>query len=481
MHFNQVANASPRQNLVASRPETSNQENEEKTSPVRTLAAHHQKITLLNFSGDGNLLASADPQTIVIWSLATGEVQHILPGHRSPESQMAIAPTSLSFSPNGRFLASSTWSQGLLTPEKSVIVWDTITGEEIFSLNNNGGCRQVIFGAEDEKLYLSCDSGLQIVDLENKKQIANFNHQYPLEAMTLSSDGKIMATADANITGGQQGEASNKIKLWQLTDNDIQLIATLTGHTNDIAQLAFTAKDKKLVSSSYDGEIKIWNWQQGKEEKTLTQTSKNGLFSLNYSGRLIAGNFPVGMVLNVPRGAILETPISVPFKGKASAVTFSPDGNVLAWATNSAYFPNPTIVIWQIKGKVDRDHSPDKARNNYRPLVLSKVWGDSSPKQTEPLGSDPQQIALSALGLGEKVENETEVVEVTYPNENKAVVTITQTNLADDSVFGIRYRVEFAPYSFMSENKKWRVIWAGEQYKCRSNRVHQNWSTDLCQ
>ncbi|MDJ0686917.1 MAG: hypothetical protein QNJ41_00245 [Xenococcaceae cyanobacterium MO_188.B32] len=472
MYFDRLANASPRQNSVITHPKTSAREHKKQRSAVRTLEAHHQKITLLNFSADGSLLASADPRSIVIWSLATGEVQHILPGHYSSTAKMAVAPTSLSFSPDGRFLASSTLSQGLLTPEKSVIVWDTATGEEVFSLDN-AGCRQVIFDSEGKKIYLSCDSGIQVWQIESKEQIASLNNEHPVEAIALSNDGKIVATASTSLTLDRQKETSHQIKLWQLSNNNIELIATLEGHKNNIARLIFTARDKKLVSSSYDGEIKVWNWQKGKEEKTLTQTSEHGLFSLNPSGRLIAGNFSKGKVLYVPRGKILETPIDVPFKGKASAVTFSPDGNLLAWATKSDNFPNPTIILWQIKGKVERDNSQEQVRNNYHPLVLSKVW-------QEPIGNNPQQVALSALGLPEKVENESEEVEVTYPQENKAVVTITQTNLADDSVFGIRYRVEFAPYGSMSENKKWRVIWAGKQYKCRSNRGHQDWATDLC-
>ena len=462
----QVAETLPATTVVRSKQE-------EKTS-FDTLEAHHQEINLLEFSADSSLLASADSQVIVIWSVATGEILHILPGHYSSETEMAIAPTSLSFSPDGRFLASSTWSQGLLIPEKSVIVWDTATGKEVFSLSNQTGFRQVIFDASGEKLYVSSNDGIEIWQLKEKKQIGSFNDGHPVDAIALSRNGKIMATVDANIAGGQQGEVSNQIKLWQLADDNVQLIATLKGHTNDIAQLAFIDNDRILVSSSYDGEIKFWHWQQEKETKTLTQTSDNGLFSLNSRGRLIAGNFPSGMVLNVPRGAILETPILVPFTGKASAVSFSPDDRILAWATNADNFVNPTIVVWQMKGKANGDNSQNNVRNNYQPLILSEVWQNA-------IGKDPQQVALSALGLSEKIENETETVEVNYPQENKAVVTISQTNLADDSVFGIKYRVEFALYdSTTSEAKQWRVIWAGKQYKCRLNRGHQDWSIDLC-
>lgn len=458
---------------------TKNQDNQEQTSSVSTLEAHHQEITLLNFSADGSLLASADSQSIVIWSLATGEAQHILPGHYSSKSQMAISPTALSFSADGRFLASSTWSQGSLTPEKSVIVWDTVTGKEVFSLKKTG-CRQVLLNADGEKLYIACDSGIQVWQLKTKQQIANLNDGQPVEAISLNKNGKLIATANANILE-KQGKVSNQIKLWQLKENNAELIATLAGHNNDIAQLTFTDRDKRLVSSSYDGEIKIWNWRKEKEEKTLTQTSKNGLFSTSPSGRLIAGNFSQGKVLNVPRGAILETPILVPFKGKASAVAFNSDGKTLAWATNADNFPNPTIVVWQLRGKIDRDNSQEKVRKDYFPLVLNKVWQDSSTIKIQPTGSDPQKVALSALGLREKVANETELVEVTYPQENKAVVTVSQTNLADDSISGIRYRVEFAPYVSLSGHKQWRVIWAGEQYRCQSNRGHQDWSRELCQ
>ena len=424
------------------------------------------------------MLASADPQAIVIWSLATGQPLHILPGHYSAKSKLAIAPTALAFSPDGRFLVSSTWSQGLFTPEKSIIVWDTTTGTEIFSLNKTG-CRQVIFDAQGENIYLACDSGIQVWQLATKAQIGMINEGQPVAAIAISQDGHTIATADIN-TLGKHDEKTNQIKLWRLTNHKIKLVATLAGHKNDIAQLTFTAKDKRLVSSSYDGEIKVWDWQQEQEAKTLTQTSDHGLLSISPSGRLIAGNFSRGKILNVPRGKILATPIFTPLQGRSTAVTFSADGRQLAWATNDDSFPNPTIAVWQLRGQVDRHNSPEQVRRNYHPLVLQEVWQDSKSSSTPAIGSNPTAIALSALGLTEKIENETELVEVTYPQENQAIVTITQTNLADDSVTGIRYRIEFAAYGSTVEGKQWRVIWAGKQYQCQLDRGHQNWSTELC-
>ena len=67
-----------------------------------------------------------------------------------------------------------------------------------------------------------------------------------------------------------------------------------------------------------------------------------------------------------------------------------------------------------------------------------------------------------------------------YPSDKLATVTVTQTNLADDSVAGIRYLVHFAPYSDV-DAEKWQVVWAGQQFKCRSRRGDRDWSPDLCQ
>ena len=467
--------------LVTSRPEARNQTNQANSATFLPLSAHHNNIILLSFSADGRFLASADSRSIVIWSVETGEVLRILPAHYLSRSPIGIiAPTSLSLSPNGRFVASSTWTQGSLDPQKSVIVWDTQTGEEIFNLDNHKGCRQVLFGDDDGKLYTTCDYGIQVWELDSKQQIASFNDRYPVETITLSTDGKVMASVDANISNKQPQANSDPIKIWKINDTSIKLLSSLEGHNNEIAQLDFTARDRQLVSSSYDGSIKIWNWQKNQEEKTLNQTSENGLFSFNSNGRYIAGNFLAGKVLNVPRSTLLETPISVPFQGKASAVAFSPDGNILAWATKSDNFPNPTLILWQIKGDLNIDSYENKVRNSYDPLNLTRFWSDQANNTLSFIGHDPKLIAVAALGLNQKFESEKEEVELTYPQYNKAVVNISQTNLPDDSVFGIRYRVEFAPYGHISDDKQWQVIWAGKQYRCQPNRGHQNWSTTLC-
>ncbi|PSN11090.1 hypothetical protein C7271_25065 [filamentous cyanobacterium CCP5] len=91
-------------------------------------------------------------------------------------------------------------------------------------------------------------------------------------------------------------------------------------------------------------------------------------------------------------------------------------------------------------------------------------------------GDDPRLIAISVYGSREPVEgNYEETAELIETTPGEPVVLFTQTGLADDSVEGIRYRIEFVP-----EGDLWRINWVGRQTRCYPGRGPQDWSTELC-
>lgn len=155
-------------------------------------------------------------------------------------------------------------------------------------------------------------------------------------------------------------------------------------------------------------------------------------------------------------------------KNKVIAIAETPDSN------------NSTINLWQADGFQAESSNP---KTDYRPISIAQYWSDrysSGIVKPSAIGEDPVEIALSALGLTEIIESEREEVELDYPSSNLATVTITQTNLADDSIAGIRYLVHFAPYGD-SNAEKWQVVWAGQQFKCQLGRGDGDWRPDLCQ
>ncbi len=77
-------------------------------------------------------------------------------------------------------------------------------------------------------------------------------HNEPITAISLSPDGKILATAAKDF----------KIKLWDWSEK--RLVQTLTGHTRNILRLKFTPDGKHLVSASADISVRVWDVGTGK-------------------------------------------------------------------------------------------------------------------------------------------------------------------------------------------------------------------------
>ncbi len=109
-------------------------------------------------------------------------------------------------------------------------------------------------------------------------------------------------------------------------------------------------------------------------------------------------------------------------------------------------------------------------RNSYDEIDLNQLPADVSKK-----GDSPEELALTAFGAEEVEGLLKEDIEIDTSNSGQAIVTITQTNLPDDSVNSIRYRIDFK-----SDNSQWQMEWAGQQFICQPGRGSQNWSKELC-
>ena len=132
------------------------------------------EINDLKFSPNGRLLASVGASQISLWNIDEIKIQRVLPGHYASDIQLEIAPTAIAFSPDSRFLATSTWSQGLLNPDRSIIIRDVATGEEVLSLADGAGCRQVLFAPQGDKIYGACESGVTVWSFPDGEELFSF-------------------------------------------------------------------------------------------------------------------------------------------------------------------------------------------------------------------------------------------------------------------------------------------------------------------
>jgi hypothetical protein len=110
-------------------------------------------------------------------------------------------------------------------------------------------------------------------------------------------------------------------------------------------------------------------------------------------------------------------------------------------------------------------------QTTYQPLELSEVQGELT-------GDDPSAIALTLFGMKEPMEGQfSEEISVIESEGFKRTLLLTQMNLTDDSVKGIRYRLNF---EFDQGQGKWQLVSGGRQFTCYRGESPDQWTTELC-
>jgi hypothetical protein len=115
-------------------------------------------------------------------------------------------------------------------------------------------------------------------------------------------------------------------------------------------------------------------------------------------------------------------------------------------------------------------------RTDYSPIALAQL----SQGGKSLTGGSPSVIVGQLFGATEALSKfGLERLEISYSSSGEAIALLSQTGRQDDSVNGVRYRVELQPQP-TDIGSKWQVVWVGQQFKCQPGRGHQNWSTALC-
>jgi hypothetical protein len=90
--------------------------------------------------------------------------------------------------------------------------------------------------------------------------------------------------------------------------------------------------------------------------------------------------------------------------------------------------------------------------------------------------SDPVMVSLLFTGAADSM---TQTIERKYPSaesRSTATVTITNEKLMDDSISGVKYKVDLKK----NENGTWNILSVGKAIKCWKGRGHADYSSEPC-
>jgi WD40 repeat protein len=156
--------------------------------------------------------------------------------------------------------------------------------------------------------------------------------------MAFSPDDSVLAV----------GSTSGGIRLWDTARVPVSLVANLSGHTNQVDDLAFSPDGAMLASADLDSTVVLWTVL---ENTVDGYNDPAGAAAFNPSAtELAVASAPGGKVgvtlYTVPGRRKVTSFISAVPKAKwVSALAYSPNGQTLAVATND---PAGTVQLWDI-------------------------------------------------------------------------------------------------------------------------------------
>ncbi len=350
--------------------------------------AHSGTIIRLAFSPDGKTLATSSVDgSIKLWDVATSEVRSTLVAYTLPKSQRRALASWIAFSPDGTTLVSASGARteaadlqpGTIKPG-SVVLWDTATGQRRSTLgmppqfvaplaySRDGATLALLVGegvlslwdvvGDRQRAEIQADPGgriafsadlgtvafvagpntIHLVNTTTRRWLATLNgHKNRIETLAISADGKTLASGAGRpsaFSGGHgqrtPGEMPpSEVKLWDLTADPPRERASLMGMEHEIGAIAFSA-DGRLVAATGRGGLRVWDAATGAAVAALSEWGMGSYDAVTFS--------PDGRLLAAARGGLgvdfwetREWRRRGGLEGRtAERVAFTPDGRTLA-------------------------------------------------------------------------------------------------------------------------------------------------------
>jgi WD40 repeat protein len=247
--------------------------------------------------------------------------------------ETGVPITSLSFSPNGLYLAAA-------RHDNILHVWSTKDYHLIYTFQTESLCENCIAFSPDSRYvavtHETRPNDVMIWDLETGKSFWESagtltNPEEYITSLQFNPDGSLLA-----------GSIANKIFFWKVEANGCVLVREIVGHSEMVSSMDFSLDGSRLLTTSEDKTVKVWSVETGDLLLSLgnqTEMVSTGIFSADNSEIVTAGYDQNISIWNSQTGK--QEQVLAGHTSPVISLSYSPNGKLLA--SGGLY---EEIIIW---------------------------------------------------------------------------------------------------------------------------------------
>jgi WD40 repeat protein len=262
--------------------------------------------------------AASENGIVPVWEADTGRAVVRLAHRQGRVSTVA-------FSSDGRLLATG-------GSDQMVRVWDVSTGREIARMKHESAVHALTFSPDGQWLATTSWDGTAWVWASTGRQIIRIDQEEygPVSDITFSPDGQWLAIGLGNFIAGE-------VQLWRV--GNWQQVAQL-GNGRPVRSVAFSPDGHQLAASEFDV-VQVWDVMTRQEVAQMAVSSAAGPVAFSPGGLYLAvGSWDEVELLEPATG---RRRARLVHEGTINALAFSPTANWLATASE-----DHTVRVWDL-------------------------------------------------------------------------------------------------------------------------------------